>query len=117
MGRLAWITAGLALATPAAAQSIGGTYLVQGTGFDGAAYGGEAQIAATSDVTCRITWVTGGQTSEGICMRSGSVFAASYVLQGRIGMVIYEVRGDGSMQGVWTIDGMDATGTEALYPK
>ena len=108
--------AGAVLAAPAAAQDIGGRYVVQGTGFDGAAYGGEAQITITSDVTCEIVWNTGGQISEGICMRAGNVFAAAYVIGGKAGMVIYTVAGDGSMEGTWTVSGSNGVGTEALYP-
>ena len=48
--------AGAVVAAPAMAQDIGGSYVVQGTGFDGQAYGGEAQINVTSDVTCEIVW-------------------------------------------------------------
>lgn len=117
MGRIAAVmVAGVALASPAAAQDIGGRYIVQGTGFNGQAYAGEAQITITSEVTCRIVWNTGGQTSEGICMRSGNVFSAAYVISGRPGMVIYTIAADGSMQGQWTISGSDGVGTEALYP-
>ncbi len=116
MRRTAVIAAGLALAFPAAAQQVGGGYVVQGTGFDGGAYSGEAQITLTSDVTCEIVWNTGGQISEGICMRSGNTFAAAYVLGGRAGMVIYTVNGDGSMQGSWTVAGSNGVGTETLYP-
>lgn len=116
MKQVALHVAALALAGPAAAQDIGGQYVVQGTGFDGAAYGGQAEISLTSDYTCRIVWNTGGQISEGICMRQGNVFAASYMIEGRVGMVIYTVGGDGSMQGTWTVDGVNAVGTESLYP-
>jgi hypothetical protein len=117
MGRIAAIIlAGAACAAPALAQDIGGRYIVQGTGFNGQAYAGEAQITLTSDVTCEIVWNTGGQISEGICMRSGNVFSAAYVIEDRPGMVIYTVAADGSMQGQWTIAGSDGVGTEALYP-
>lgn len=105
------------LAGPAAAEDIGGTYTVQGTGLNGAAYGGEAVISATSDVTCEIVWNTGGQITEGICMRSGEVFSAAYVLEGRAGMVIYTLSPDGSTQGSWTLAGVNAVGSESLYPK
>jgi hypothetical protein len=110
--------AGLAaLVQPAAAQSVGGRYWVQGTGFDGQAYGGEAQITLTSDVTCEIVWNTGGQIARGICMRQGNVFSAAYSIEGRVGMAIYQIAADGSMTGQWTIAGVDAVGTESLYRK
>ena len=119
MGRMAIVMTmvGAAFAAPAMAQDVGGRYVVQGTGFNGAAYGGEAQITVTSDVTCKIEWNTGGQLSDGICMRSGNVFAAAYVISGKTGMIIYTINADGSMQGSWTIAGADGVGTEALYPK
>ena len=117
MERLAGLLAALALAGPAAAQDIGGAYLVQGTGFNGAAYGGTAEVMLTSDYTCRIVWNTGGQISEGICMRQNNVFAASYIIEGRVGMVIYNVGPDGVMQGTWTVDGVNAVGTETLFPR
>ena len=117
--RMAMGTAVLCLAGGgmAAAQDVGGRYVVQGTGFNGAGYAGEAQITVTSDVTCKIEWNTGGQLSDGICMRSGNVFAAAYVISERAGMIIYTINADGSMQGSWTIAGSDGVGTEALYPK
>ena len=111
------ISALVALATPAMSQEIGGSYVVQGVGLNGAAYGGEAEVTLTSDVTCEIIWNTGGQISRGICMRSGNVFAAAYVVSGKTGMIIYDVAPDGSMQGRWTVAGVSAVGTEALYRK
>lgn len=111
------LAAGVLLAAPVAAQDIGGRYVVQGTGFNGQAYAGEAEITVTSDVTCEIVWNTGGQISQGICMRQGNVFAAAYILGEKPGMVIYNVAPDGSMQGQWTMAGSNGVGTEALYPK
>jgi hypothetical protein len=104
------------LAGPAAAQDIGGRYAVEGTGFDGQTYRGEAVISAASDVTCEIAWNTGGQLSQGICMRQGNIFAAAYAIEGAVGMVIYEVAPDGSMRGTWTIQGSDGVGAETLTP-
>lgn len=105
------------VAAPVAAQDVGGQYVVQGTGLNGAGYGGLAVISRTSDVTCGIVWNTGGQITEGICMRAGNVFSAAYVLSGRPGMVIYTIAPDGSMQGSWTVAEVNAVGSEALYPK
>lgn len=56
-------------------QSIGGTYTVAGTNFDGSKYGGEATITLTSDTTCTIHWETGGSSSDGICMRNDNAFS------------------------------------------
>ncbi len=101
----------------AQAQEIGGSYRVEGTNFDGSAYGGEAEISLTSDFTCEITWKTGGSTSTGICMRDGNAFTAGYELDGTVGLVIYMVQPDGSLDGRWTVAGVNAVGTEVLIPK
>ena len=106
----------LALALPAAAQDIGGTYNVDGTNFNGSAYGGTAEITLTSQTTCIIEWTTGGTTSQGICMRNDDSFAAAYVLGDKTGLVVYKVADDGSMHGLWTIAGQDGNGTEVLTP-
>nr|WP_292397947.1 hypothetical protein [Mesorhizobium sp.] len=68
------------VAVPAAAQSIGGTYTVAGTNFDGSSYGGEPTITLTSETTCTIHWETGGSSSDGICMRNDDAFSAGYVM-------------------------------------
>jgi hypothetical protein len=34
-----------------------------------------------------------------------------------MGLVIYKVQQDGSMQGLWTLQGQPGTGTEVLTPK
>ena len=105
------------LAAPAAAQSIGGVYDVVGTNFNGSQYSGTAEIVLTSQTTCVIRWVTGGSTSEGICMRNNDAFAAAYKLGNDVGLVVYKVNPDGSMQGLWTIAGQEGNGTEILTPK
>ncbi|TPM96719.1 hypothetical protein [Mesorhizobium sp. B2-1-3A] len=104
-------------ALPAAAQSIGGTYTVAGTNFDGSAYGGEATITLTSGTTCTIHWETGGSSSDGICMRNDDAFSAGYVMDKDIGLVVYKVEEDGSLHGLWTIAGKEGNGTEVLTPK
>mgnify|MGYP006932279865 CR=1 FL=1 len=108
----------LALASPAAmAQSIGGDYAVEGTNLDGSNYGGTAKIVLTSETTCEIYWTTGPSTSQGICMRNGNAFSAGYVMGEAIGLVIYQVMEDGSLEGLWTIAGQPGSGTEKLTPQ
>jgi len=102
---------------PAAAQSIGGSYSVAGTNFDGSPYSGTAEITLTSETTCVIEWSTGSTTSQGICMRNDSAFAAGYVLGDEIGLVVYKVMPDGSLHGLWTIAGKEGNGTEVLNPQ
>jgi hypothetical protein len=117
MKKLLLAAALVALATPSFAQNIGGSYSVQGTNHDGSPYSGDAVITLTSDTTCEIVWQTGGTTSNGICSRNNDAFAAAYVLGDSMGLVIYKVQQDGSMQGLWTLQGQPGTGTEVLTPK
>jgi hypothetical protein len=112
---LAAAALGLALAGPAAAQNIGGDYRVQGQNFNGQPYGGVARITLLSETTCRIEWNT-GQPSEGICMRHGPVFAASYRAGNATGLAVYEIQRDGTLAGTWTIAGQNGSGRETLIP-
>jgi len=97
------------------AQSVGGRYEVHGTNLDGSRYGGTAVITRTSDTTCSIRWQT-GSSSDGFCMLAGRSFAAAYQLQGSVGLVVYELQPDGTLNGVWTIANRSGAGTEVLTP-
>ena len=116
MLRTAIATATLVFATVAQAQDIGGTYDVAGTNFDGSRYGGTAEIKLTSETTCQIVWET-GSTARGICMRNGSMFSAGYVMGDAVGLVLYRINTDGSLEGLWTVAGQDGVGTETLTPR
>ncbi|MBV9218732.1 MAG: hypothetical protein JOY94_04895 [Methylobacteriaceae bacterium] len=100
----------------ASAADVGGTYNVEGTNFNGARYTGTASITRTGETTCNIVWNTGGQTSTGICMRYANAFSAAYRLGDRVGLVIYEIKDDGSLVGSWTVAGEEGAGTETLTP-
>jgi hypothetical protein len=103
---------------PVAAEplKLSGTYDVRGTNFDGSSYRGVAKITVTTRDTCRIVWDTGSEAA-GICMRNGPAFAASYVMGNAIGLVIYRVRDDGVLEGLWTIADTEGYGTEVLTPR
>jgi hypothetical protein len=96
--------------------TIGGAYRVSGTNFNGSKYAGTAQITLTNNSDCRIVWVTGPTTSYGSCMRKGSVFAAGYILGGAVGLVVYDLQPDGSLDGIWTVANQPGAGTETLTP-
>jgi hypothetical protein len=102
--------------TAMAAEFNGGTYDVRGTNLDGSKYKGTAEITVTSSTTCRITWNVGTESS-GICMRNGVALAAGYVLGKKVGLVIYEIRDDGTLDGIWTVADEDGSGTELLIPQ
>lgn len=105
------------IALPAYGQDIGGSYFVEGTNLDGSTYEGSAEITLTSETTCVIEWETGDTTSTGICSRNGDAFAAAYVMGDVVGIVVYRVLDDGTLDGLWTIAGEDGSGTEILTPE
>jgi hypothetical protein len=49
-------------------------------------------------------------------MRMNDSLAATYMIDGDPGLVIYRVDGDG-LSGVWAIRGHDGAGTEHLTPR
>ncbi|MGV8938289.1 MAG: hypothetical protein ACOH2J_14295 [Allorhizobium sp.] len=105
----------LTLTASAVAQTVNaGKYTVEGTNLDGSSYSGTAEITLASQTTCVIEWKTGNTTSSGICMLHEDAFAAAYVLGDAIGLVVYKVTGDGTLEGAWTITGKDGSGTETL---
>ena len=116
MKRLAILVSLMVSAYGVAAQDLGGHYLVKGTNLDGSIYEGEAQITPTSKFTCEIEWKTGGSSSSGICMRDGNAFTAGSELNGKVGLVIYLIQNDGTLDGTWTVAGVNAVGTEILTP-
>ncbi len=117
MMRSMLLGAGLAvLSFPALAADLAGTYSVDGTNFDGSHYRGTAEITITSKSTCRIVWHT-GSVSTGICMRNGTSFAASYMMGKVAGLVIYQIKPDGRLEGLWTVADQNGVGTETLTPQ
>jgi hypothetical protein len=50
-------------------------------------------------------------------MRNGKTFAATYGTGATTGLVIYEIRPDGRMEGLWTMADREGVGTETLIPK
>jgi hypothetical protein len=49
-------------------------------------------------------------------MRNGIAFSAGYVLNGKVGLVIYEIKGDGTLEGLWTLADQNGVGGERLVP-
>lgn len=118
-----FVSAGLLLAlsvSTAAAQDqdIAGTYTVTGKNPDGSEYNGTATIGGTAGGNCGITWTIGnGQSSQAFCMRQGEVVGAAYTLGESIGLVIYRINADRSLEGTWSIAGQEGVGEERLVPQ
>ncbi|SOD98795.1 hypothetical protein [Caenispirillum bisanense] len=107
----------------AAPDTLPGRYAVQGIGADGATtYGGEAVVEATGE-TYKVTWLLpGGQVYVGTGIRQGESFAVTY-LNARAegasapGIVLYTVRPDGSLTGIYSQLGSATISAEAWNPK
>jgi len=105
----------IATAGAAQAQNVAGSYNVIGVTVNGTDYRGRARIVITSENSCRIIWDV-GTVSEGICMRNSNAFTAAYSLKGKVGLAIYQIMTDGSMQGLWTLADTQGVGRETLVP-
>ena len=113
---LAVVIAGLALPL-AAAEFREGVYNVEGTNLNGSPYNGTAAVTLLSDTTCQIVWKTGDTESWGHCMKVGDFVSAGYVMGEAIGIIMYRLNEDGSLDGYWTVSGQNGSGTERLTPQ
>jgi hypothetical protein len=104
---------------PAAAQEIGGRYAVEGQNPGGrGTYRGTAEISGTRGGNCQIRWaLENTPPSSGFCLRQDNVLAVSYRLRNSLGLVIYQLQPDGSLDGVWSISGEEGLGRERLVPR
>ena len=103
------------LVTPASAQTVGGAYSVSGTNADGSSYAGTAEITLNGPA-CSISWQTGGSSSAGTCLLTGTAFGASYQLGDTPGLAVYQLQPDGALIGQWTTIGAPGVGSETLSP-
>lgn len=94
-----------------------GTYDVRGTNLDGSPYSGSAKVRLISNTTCSITWVTGSTSSSGVCMLMDGVLGVAYSDGSAVGVVMYKINADGTLDGVWTVAGKNGSGTERLIPR
>lgn len=108
----------LAVATIARADvlTLHSTYDAAGTNPDGSKYSGTVSIKVISEKTFTIHWQIGDDTYDGFGMRNGDALAATYVLGGKPGLVIYKVGDGGVLNGFWVVRGENDGGTERLTP-
>jgi len=92
------------------------TYQVQGTNPNGSGYSGTVQVVQTGAQTYRVQWRVGGAPIPGIGMSAGNIFSAAYVLQGKAGLVIYQIMPNGVLQGQWSVADSNGVGTETWTP-
>jgi|SRR5579872_1849159 hypothetical protein len=105
----------LAWSASAETMTLASHYKAQGTNPDGSAYSGDVDVSIISDTTFSIVWRIGDAKYKGFGMRMNEALAATYMIDGEPGLVIYKVGGDG-LNGLWAIKGRNGNGTERLTP-
>jgi hypothetical protein len=105
----------LLLPLPTFAQPASGVYDLAGTNPDGTPYSGLLMLIERGRGAYQVEWNVSGQRIVGWGMAQGDALAASYVLDGRIGVVLYRQSGD-VWRGIWSVAGGSA-GAETLSPR
>ena len=110
----------LGVAMPALADdnlTLASTYDEVGTNADGSKYTGTATVEIISDTTFSIRWKIGSTTYSGFGMRMNDSLAATYMVNGQPGLIIYKVGEGGTLSGLWAIRGQNGSGTDRLTPR
>jgi hypothetical protein len=92
-------------------------YNSTGTNPDGSKYTGSAVVHIISDTTFAIEWTISGETYKGFGMRMNDSLAATYMINGEPGLIIYHVDDKGILRGLWAVRGEDGNGSEVLTPQ
>jgi hypothetical protein len=105
----------VATAANADALTLASTYKAVGTNPDGSKYTGTVVIDILSDTTFGIQWKISGTIYKGFGMRRNDALAATYMINGQPGLIIYQVDGNG-LDGLWSVRGQNGSGAEHLTP-
>ena len=113
---------GTEVATPTGSVSGGaveGTYTYAGTAPDGGSYEGTMTIDASGDLYTVVQEETGtGNQYISVGITLGQSLAMSYGPEETCGVVLYTIRADGSLDGVWGTFGVSSqAGTELATPQ
>jgi hypothetical protein len=99
---------------PATAPDIAGSYSVVGSNPNGTPYKGALDVIKHSSNVYQFRWNAGRQY-DGIGVPNGNVVAVAFT-EGKdgtgCGVVSYQIKSDGSLDGVWGYWGRDESGTE-----
>lgn len=107
----------LASTAGAAERDVSGTYDAVGKYPDGSPYTGIVEIRPARDNTCTITWQLGPDFASGVCVRNGGILGASWVFNNKVAVIVFEIKDDGSMVGLWTIADDSSSGTAGSWPE
>ncbi len=108
----------LAVVAAAAFADVAGEYTGQGSNPGGAgSYDCDVTVAKSGDVY-NVQWFFKGKLGyEGVGFMKNGLFCVGYASSGGYGVVVYEVKSDGTLDGVWTGAGATALGAEVLKKK
>jgi hypothetical protein len=107
----------VAIAARADTLTLAPKYDVVGTNPNGSKYTGTVTIEVISDTTFTIRWDIGNSVFKGFGMRMNDSLAATYVIGGDPGLIIYKVEDGGVLSGLWSVRGHNGSGTERLTPQ
>lgn len=97
------------------ATDIAGTYQITGANPNGTTYQGTMRIQPSGQ-TYQIVWET-GSTAVGTGLVRGDRLTTSYAQEGApCGIVFYEIGSNGTLDGEWTVQGLDRIATEQAVP-
>src|SRR6195952_1407832 len=93
----------LGTAMPAFGETLklASTYDEVGTNPNGSKYTGTATVEIISDTTFSIRWKIGSTAYSGFGMRMNDTLAATYLVDGQPGLIVYKVGEDGTLEGLW----------------
>ena len=63
------------------------------------------------------TYIAEGANLVGLCMMMDGVVNAAYRQGDNVGVTMYHINDDGSLEGAWTVAGQNGSGTEKLTPQ
>jgi len=119
MKYLLFVATVIALSSATAAfGDVAGTYTGSGSNPGGAGtYDCEVVIAKTGGVYS-VQWYFGGALGyDGVGILKSGLFCVGFASPDGYGVVVYDVKTDGSLDGVWTMVGSEELGTETLKKK
>jgi hypothetical protein len=105
-------------AAPINAAELVGRYKVEGSNAGGTnLYRGEAAVIQSGQ-TYQIAWKVGGQQFKGTGVLTGTTFSVVFQQTGTpASLVVYQLRDDGTLVGVWTGIGGTSLGSELMKPE
>lgn len=102
----------------AAFGDVVGDYAGRGTNPGGkGSYTCDVIITKSGDVYGVQWYFDGSLGYEGVGIMKGGLFCVGYSSGGSYGVVVYDVKADGTLEGVWTTPGFEDLGSETLKKK